>query len=197
MAVIKSLLVFCGSSMGNDPVYAKSAYETGVYLAQQGIRIVYGGAKVGLMGALADGALSQDGKVVGVLPEFLKNKELAHSRLTELICVHNMHERKLKMYELSDAAIAMPGGFGTLEEFFELLTWSQLGLHQKPMGLLNSNSYFQPILDMCRTMESEGFLSEAHHRMLQHHPDIATLLHLLQTYEAPPVPKWMDSGELG
>lgn len=196
MTNINSLLVFCGSSLGRQESYAKAAFQAGAYLAGQGIHLIYGGAKVGLMGHVADGALSAGGRVTGVLPNFLKNKELAHSRLTDLICVDNMHERKLKMYELSDAAIALPGGFGTLEEFFELLTWSQLGLHQKPMGLLNVNSFFQPLLDMCRTMEGEGFISQKHHQMVLHHPDVARLLQQLKAYEAPPAPKWLDQKEV-
>lgn len=192
MGTIKRLLVFCGSSLGKQACYKDAAYQTGAYLAQQGIEVVYGGAKVGLMGSVADGALSAGGRVTGVLPHFLKNKELAHSRLTELICVDNMHERKLKMYELSDAAIALPGGFGTLEEFFELLTWSQLGLHTKPMGLLNVNSFFRPVLEMVRTMAAEGFVTEAHCGMLLQHPEIGPLLSLLENFEAPPSPKWLD-----
>ena len=196
MNSIKSLLVFCGASLGRQECYTKAAFATGAFLAQQGIRLVYGGAKVGLMGAVADGALRMGGKVTGVIPRFLQNKELAHEGLTDLICVDSMHERKLQMYTLSDAAIALPGGFGTLEEFFELLTWSQLGLHQKPMGLLNINSFFQPLLDMCRTMEGEGFLTNAHHQMVLHHPEIDKLLDLLLHYETPPAPKWLSSSEV-
>lgn len=196
MKTIKSLLVFCGSSLGSQECYAQAAFNTGAFLAQRGIHLIYGGAKVGLMGAVADGALNNGGRVTGVLPHFLKNKELAHDQLSELICVDNMHARKLKMYELSDAAIALPGGFGTLEEFFELLTWNQLGLQQKPMGLLNINSFFQPLLEMARTMEGEGFITEKYRQMVLHHPDIAELLKLLEGYVAPPAPKWLDRDEV-
>ena len=134
---MKSVTVFCGSSMGTDPIYKSQAFLLGKTLAQQNIKLIYGGAKVGLMGAVADGALSENGKVIGVLPHFLGTKEIAHESLTELIRVESMHERKTKMSELSEGVIALPGGFGTLEELFEMLTWGQLGLHQKPIGILN------------------------------------------------------------
>src|SRR5687768_1380717 len=136
---MKSVAIFCGSSSGSDSIYYSQAAMLGKILAHRKIQIVYGGAKVGLMGAVADGALKEGGKVIGVLPNFLKSKEIAHTGLTDLILVESMHERKLKMHELSDGIIALPGGFGTLEELFEMLTWSQLGLHKKPIGLLNIN----------------------------------------------------------
>jgi uncharacterized protein (TIGR00730 family) len=138
---MKSISVFCGSSMGVDPVYISEAILLGKTLAERSIQLVYGGARIGLMGAVADSVLNNHGKVIGVLPYFLKSKEIAHDGLTELILVESMHERKMKMHDLCDGIIALPGGFGTLEELFEILTWGQLGLHKKPVGVLNVNGF--------------------------------------------------------
>jgi uncharacterized protein (TIGR00730 family) len=134
---MKSVTVFCGSSSGSNSVYATQAMLLGTALAHRKIRLIYGGAKIGLMGIIADAVLKEGGEVVGILPQFLSSKEIAHRGLTQLIMVDSMHERKTKMHELSDGVIALPGGFGTLEELFEMLTWAQLGLHQNPIGLLN------------------------------------------------------------
>ncbi len=149
---MKRIVVFCGSSGGHDPVFAAQAFRVGQYLAEHGIELVYGGAKVGLMGAVADGTLQAGGRVTGVLPRFLRTKEVAHEHLSELMLVDTMHERKLKMHELSDGVIAMPGGYGTLEELFEMLTWGQLGLHAKPVGLLNTDGFYDHLLAMADTM---------------------------------------------
>src|SRR5690606_15661454 len=138
---MNNIVVFCGSSIGTDRVYEEQAFLLGKTLAEASLGLVYGGAKVGLMGAVADGALGHGGKVVGVLPRFLQTREIAHDGLTELFIVETMHERKTKMNELCDGIIALPGGFGTMEEFFEMLTWGQLGLHQKPVGLLNTDGF--------------------------------------------------------
>ncbi|HET8809811.1 MAG TPA: TIGR00730 family Rossman fold protein, partial [Flavobacteriaceae bacterium] len=143
-----SIAVFCGSSVGNDPKISEDAYELGKIMAQRKITLIYGGSKLGLMGQVAKGVLENGGKAIGVIPGFLKTKEVAHEGLTELIVTKNMHDRKLKMQELSDGMIALPGGFGTMEEFFEILTWAQLGLHQKPIGLLNSASFYDDLLRM-------------------------------------------------
>src|SRR5215203_5745857 len=142
---MKRVSVFCGSSLGTDEVFQKHAHFVGETLAIQKIGLVYGGANVGLMGAVADGALSKGGEVIGVLPNFLRAKEIAHKNLTQLILVETMHERKTMMNELSDGVIALPGGFGTLEEFFEMLTWAQLGLHKKPIALLNIGGFFDSL----------------------------------------------------
>ena len=139
---MKSIVVFCGSSEGNNPKYVQQGYSLGKSLAQQKITLVYGGAKIGVMGSIAKGALEANGKVIGVIPEFLKIREVFHTDLTELIVTKNMHERKLKMHELSDGIVMLPGGYGTLEKFFEMLTWSQLGLHQYPIGILNTNGFY-------------------------------------------------------
>jgi len=141
---MKNLTVFCGSSLGTDEIYERQAFKLGRTLAERSIGLVYGGADVGLMGAVANGCLSKGGRVTGVLPRFIKDKGIAHKNLTEMILVETMHERKTKMDELSDGVIALPGGFGTLEEFFEVLTWGQLGLHKKPVGILNINGFYDP-----------------------------------------------------
>src|SRR5918993_1835297 len=155
---MKSVAIFCGSSSGTDPLYKVQATALGITLAHQRIEIIYGGAKVGLMGAVADAALSAGGKVTGVIPRFLRSKEIAHTDLTELIMVESMHERKTKMHELCDGIIALPGGFGTLEELFEILTWAQLGLHKKPIGLLDVQGYFDPLLSFLDHAMDQGFV---------------------------------------
>ena len=189
---MKSISVFCGSSMGIDPVYISQAILLGKTLAKQNIQLVYGGARVGLMGAVADGVLNNHGKVIGVLPYFLKSKEIAHKGLTELILVESMHERKMKMHELCDGIIALPGGFGTLEELFEMLTWGQLGLHKKPVGLLNVNGFYDNLNLLLQTMVHQGFLKEINFKMLLLSNDIDNLLHQMNTYVAPEVGKWIS-----
>ena len=189
---MKRITVFCGSSFGTDAVYEQQATLLGKTLAQQNIDLVYGGANVGLMGAVANGALSNGGKVFGVLPHFLQTKEIAHTHLTELILVETMHERKMKMDELSDGVIALPGGFGTLEEFFEMLTWAQLGLHKKPIALLNVNGFYDELISLLQTMVNKGFLKEVNQKMLLISDDITDLLEQMKNYKAPTVGKWID-----
>jgi uncharacterized protein (TIGR00730 family) len=152
------IAVFCGASVGRDPVYAEAAMRTGRAIAERGLGVVYGGGHVGLMGIVADAAMKAGGEVIGVIPRFMEKAEEAHRGVTELILVDSMHERKMRMHELSDAVIALPGGFGTLDELFELLTWRQLKLHQQPLGLLNVNGFFDPLLAQQDRMEREGFL---------------------------------------
>jgi uncharacterized protein (TIGR00730 family) len=188
---MKRVTVFCGSSAGTDDIYAQQATLLGQTLAQKNIELVYGGANVGLMGAVANGALSAGGKVIGVLPQFLKTKEIAHEQLTELILVETMHERKAKMNELSDGVIALPGGFGTMEELFEMLTWSQLGLHKKPIGLLNTNGFYDAMNVLTQTMVSKGFLKESYQQMLLTSDKIDDLLAQMESYVAPVVGKWI------
>lgn len=192
---LQSVAVFCGSSSGDNPVFHTTAHRLGETLARRGKTIVYGGARVGLMGALADGALSQGGKVIGVLPTFLRPRELAHQQLTELILVDSMHERKTMMNDLCQAVIALPGGFGTLEELFETITWSQLGLHEKPIGLLNVNAYYTPLLTLIDNMVSSRFLKEVHRDMLLVSTDIEDLLDQMAHYTAPRVKKWIDKNQ--
>ncbi|KAA5535770.1 LOG family protein [Paenimyroides baculatum] len=188
---MKSLTVFCGSSFGNIKQYEDQAYELGKKLAERNIDLVYGGANVGLMGAVANGALESNGKVIGVLPNFLRGKEIAHNSLSELIIVETMHERKTKMNELSDGVITLPGGYGTLEEFFEMLTWAQLGLHKKPIAVLNINGFYNELLSLIEKMVSNGFLKQVNQQMLLVSDNIDELLNMMADYEAPVVEKWV------
>jgi uncharacterized protein (TIGR00730 family) len=153
-----NIAVFCGANTGTDPAILQAARTMGRAIAERGMGVVYGGGHVGLMGAVADAALEAGGKVIGVIPGFMVEKELAHQALTELIIVRDMHERKMRMHELSQAVVALPGGFGTMDEVFELLTWRQLGLHAKPIGVLNVNDFYSPLLEQVARMERDGFL---------------------------------------
>ena len=179
---MKSIVVFCGSSDGYNECYREAAYDLGALLAGRNIRIIYGGAKEGLMGALADGALENGGEIIGVIPGFLKTKEVAHENLTRLITVNTMHERKLKMHELSDGIITLPGGWGTMEELFEMLTWGQLGLHNKPVGLLNINGYYDALKALTDNMVTEGFLNEFVNATLLINGSIEDLLIQMEAY---------------
>ncbi len=193
---MKRVTVFCGSSFGTDEVFEKQAYLLGQTLAKLKIGLIYGGAKVGLMGAVANGALSNGGEVIGVLPGFLKGKEIAHENLTELVLVETMHERKTKMNELSDGVIALPGGFGTLEEFFEMLTWAQLGLHKKPVAILNVDGFFDSLIIFIQTMVDKGFLKEVNQNMLLISDNLDDLLEQMKNYKAPTVGKWINKEQL-
>lgn len=188
---MKRITVFCGSSDGNNEVYKAHALRLGQTLARQTIGLVYGGAKVGLMGAVADGCLKEGGTVIGVLPTFLSAKEIAHEGLTELILVESMHERKTKMNALCDGVMALPGGFGTMEELFEMLTWAQLGLHGKPIGLLNVDGFYDPLIAMIQAMVDRGFLKEINQHMLLVSDDMDKLLDQMKNYQAPAVGKWI------
>ncbi|MGO4293715.1 TIGR00730 family Rossman fold protein [Chitinophaga sp. RAB17] len=192
---MKRIVVFCGSSAGKDPVYMEQAKLLGAALAERQLTLVYGGAKVGLMGAVADGALNAGGQAIGVLPHFLQQKELAHEGLTELILVDTMHERKTKMNELCDGVIALPGGFGTMEELFEMLTWGQLGLHKKPIGLLNINGFYDALIELSKTMTSNGFLKAENRDMLLCSNDINDLLQQMEQYEPPANSKWISPAQ--
>ena len=154
---MKTVCVYSGSNMGENPEYKKKAAELGAYIAGKGLRLVYGGSRTGLMGVIADPVLENGGEVTGVMPKGLFQGEVVHQRLTELVEVGGMHERKAKMMELSDGFIAMPGGFGTFEELFEVLCWAQIGIHQKPIGLYNISGYFEPLLEMLKHSVQEGF----------------------------------------
>lgn len=190
---MKRITVFCGSSDGNNEVYKTHALRLGQTLARQTIGLVYGGAKVGLMGAVADGCLKEGGTVIGVLPTFLSAKEIAHEGLTELILVESMHERKTKMNELCDGVMALPGGFGTMEELFEMLTWAQLGLHGKPIGLLNVDGFYDHLVAMIQVMVDRGFLKGINQQMLLVSDDIDELLDQMKNYQAPTVGKWIST----
>ncbi|MCK5135528.1 MAG: TIGR00730 family Rossman fold protein [Bacteroidales bacterium] len=188
---MKSIAVFCGSSSGSNEIYREKAIDLGKTLANNDIRLVYGGARVGLMGAIADAVLEAGGDVIGVIPGFLQTSEVAHENLSELIRVETMHERKARVYELSDGAIALPGGFGTMDELFEMLTWGQLGIHEKPVGLLNINGFFDDLSRVIINMVNEGFLKELNSEMVIISEEIEELLDRMKKYQAPAVSKWI------
>ena len=193
---MKRITVFCGSNMGSENSFHDQATLVGKTLAKQHIEVVYGGAKVGLMGALADGALSEGGTVIGVLPSFLSSKEIVHEGLSELIMVESMHERKTKMNDLCDGVIALPGGFGTLEELFEMVTWAQLGLHKKPIAILNTNGFYDALIVLIQTMVDNGFLKPENQKMIIISDKIEDLLQQMREYKAPLVNKWITKEEL-
>ncbi|MEH6498160.1 MAG: TIGR00730 family Rossman fold protein [Pseudoalteromonas distincta] len=186
------LCVFCGSSAGNQPYYLEAAQQLGTTLAEAGITLVYGGAQVGLMGAVADAALAAGGQVIGVIPQHLVERELAHTGLTELRQVSSMHERKAMMADLSDGFIALPGGVGTFEELFEVWTWAQLGHHQKPCALFNAGGYYDKLIDFLDHAMNEGFMKQAYREMLIVAPDVESLMAKVKAYEPPKVAKWME-----
>ena len=190
------LCVFCGSSPGQQPEYVQAATRLGKQLAEASIGLVYGGASVGLMGAVAEGARAHGGEVIGVIPRSLADKELAHTALTELHIVDSMHQRKAMMAELSDGFIALPGGIGTLEELFEIWTWAQLGHHGKPCALLNINGYYDRLIEFLDHMTEQGFVKPIHRSMLIVEQDIGLLLMALQDYTPPPVTKWIGRNHL-
>lgn len=193
---MRSVCVFCGSRYGKDAAYEAAARELGRTLAARGITLVYGGARVGLMGIVADAALEAGGEVVGVIPEALVEREISHAGITRLHKVGSMHERKALMSELSEGFIALPGGTGTLEEFFEVQTWAQLGEHAKPCGLLNAGGYFDPLIALFDHMVAEGFLSEKHRAMILVETQPGALLESFARYEPPAVPKWIGRSEI-
>ena len=185
MPILRSICVFCGANRGANPRYAAAAAVTGERLASLGIQLVYGGSRGGLMGSLADAALAAGGRVVGVIPRGLVDRELAHPDLSELLIVDTLHERKAKMAELADAFIALPGGLGTLEELAEVLSWAQLDLHTKPIGLLDVGGYFAALEAFLDHAVAEGFVAERHRRLLLRDDDIDRLLETFATWQPP------------
>jgi hypothetical protein len=185
MMNIKRIAVFCGASSGTNPQYTEVADYLGRLLSQQNIELVYGGGKVGLMGVIADAVMQSGGKVIGVIPDFLYDMEVGHDGITELIKVKSMHERKWKMHELSDAIITLPGGFGTMEEVFEMLTWAQLNLHSKPIGILNTNLFYSGLLQQADHMMAEGFLKPSYRKMLIDSSSADELLKLVLESQIP------------
>ncbi|WP_339747558.1 TIGR00730 family Rossman fold protein [uncultured Maricaulis sp.] len=183
---MKSICIYCGSNPGRDPAFVTAARAVGKRLAESGLDIVYGGGQVGLMGEIADAALEAGGRVIGVIPEFLALKEIAHLELTELYVVQSMHARKAKMAHLSDAFIALPGGIGTMEEMFEIWTWGQLGQHRKPVGLLNVHGYYDDLVAFLDKMADQNFLAADHRDSLMVAKRIDELLTAFRAYEAPP-----------
>lgn len=192
MQTIQAIVVFCGSAPGRNGRYVELARKVGAQLASAGITVVYGASRLGIMGAVAAGALEQGGKVIGVIPHFLRTREIVHNGLHQLILTETMHQRKVKMYEQTDATLVLPGGFGTLDEMFETLTWAQLGLHQKPIGILNFEGYFSPLIEMADRMVVEGFLAQKHRDILQVDTHLAPLLERMLRYEAPELPRWVN-----
>ena len=192
---VNRICVFCGASPGSRPEYQAAADRMGAVLADAGIGLVYGGGKVGLMGAIADAVLSRRGYVIGVIPRALVEKEIAHAGLTDLRIVNSMHERKAMMAELSDAFVALPGGFGTIEEIVEVLTWSQLGLHAKPCGLLNVRGYFDPLLKFFDHAVKEGFVKEEHARLVLADSDPVQLVKKLKAWRPLANPRWIGRSD--
>ena len=189
---MKSIAVFCGASMGNDNTIISEAYALGKTLAQENITLVYGAAKIGIMGTVANGALDNNGKVIGVIPHFLKTKEIVSEGLTELIVTNNMHDRKVKLYEKSDGFIIIPGGFGTMDEFFEISTWGQLGLHTKPIGILNTSGYYNGLISQFKTMVEKGFLKQENLDAVVVDATIDGLLEKMNNFVPLPAPKWLN-----
>ena len=192
---MKRLCVFCGSSVGTNPAYAEAATTMGTLLAKRGIGLVYGGGNVGLMGVIADAALAAGGEVIGVIPRALAEREVAHHGVTELRIVDSMHTRKAMMADLSDAFMAMPGGVGTFEEFFEAITWTQLGLHRKACGLLNVAGFYTPLAIFIDQAVTDGFIKPVHRAAIVVDDNPERLLDTLSTIEVPDAPKWINRNE--
>jgi len=192
---MKSICVFCGSSFGRRGTYAEAAHATGTAIAQAGLTLVYGGASVGLMGVVADAALAAGGKVVGVLPKVLEEKEIGHKGLTALHIVDSMHERKALMADLSDAFLALPGGAGTMEEIFEIWTWGQLGLHTKPCGFLNTHGFYDGLIGFFDHQTDEGFMKPVMREMVKVGATPESLIDKFADYVPPATPKWIRKDE--
>ncbi|MHB1056603.1 MAG: LOG family protein [Rhodanobacter sp.] len=191
-----AICVYCGSSSGRHPEYADQARAFGAEMARRGIALVYGGGKVGLMGTVADAVLAAGGKVVGVIPRQLVELEVAHPGLTELVVVETMHQRKTRMYELSDAFVALPGGFGTMDEMFEMLTWAQLGLHRYPCAFLDVRGYYRDLRTMMEHMVDERFVRPEQRDSIWFGDSMAGLFDWMQAYEGSHIPKWIDTSSV-
>ena len=189
---MKSICVYCGSNAGSKPIYAERAATLGERIAQEGLRLVYGGGNVGLMGVVANAVLQAGGQVTGVIPKQLADWEVAHRGLTELEIVGSMHERKSRMFELSDGFVTLPGGFGTMEEIFEMLTWRQLGIGNKPCAFLDVDGFYTPLIGMLDRMVDERFLHAEQRQGLGHGEDIGTMLEWMQNYQPAQASKWID-----
>ena len=189
---MRSICVYCGSNAGNKPAYTEGAIALGNRLAKDGLALVYGGGNVGLMGIVADAVLEAGGEVIGVIPEQLVEWEVAHKGVTRLEVVANMHERKARMFDLADGFVALPGGFGTLDEMFEMLTWRQLGIGDKPCAFLDVDGFYAPLIAMLDRMVEERFLHADQRRDLWHGDDIATMLAWMRDYRPADATKWMD-----
>lgn len=194
--IVKTICVYCGSADGLRKEYYDSAYQLGQIFAEKGISLVFGAGKTGLMGAVADGVLEGNGSVIGVVPEILNEPQLIHANLTKLEVLPDIHQRKARMSELADAFIALPGGFGTFDELFETLTWAQIGIHSKPIGLLNVNNYFDPLLNMVEHALKEKFIYAEHKILLLHDPDPGLLIEKITSFKQPEgLSKWITREE--
>jgi uncharacterized protein (TIGR00730 family) len=193
---LETVCVFCGSREGSRPAYAEAARRTGREIARRGLGLVYGGGRVGLMGAVADAALEEGGEVVGVITEALISKEIAHAGLTKLHVVGSMHERKMLMADLSDGFVTLPGGYGTLEEFFEVLSWAQLSIHEKPCGLLDVDGFWDPLSTLFDQAVTEGFVHPDHRSLVLTEGDSRVLLERMERYMPPETRKWLGPREL-
>jgi len=189
---MKSICVYCGSNAGSKPAYTERAIALGDHLAKEGIRLVYGGGNVGLMGTVANAVLAAGGEVIGVIPQQLADWEVAHRGLTELQIVGSMHERKKRMFDISDGFVALPGGFGTLDEMFEMLTWRQLGIGDKPCAFLDVEDFYAPLIGMIDRMVAERFLHPDQREDLWHGSDIDAMFKWMRAYEPAQASKWMD-----
>lgn len=193
---MKSICVFCGSNFNGDPVLRKAIEDLAIQFVEKDITLIFGGGRVGVMGLIADEVLKRGGKAIGVIPEFLMNKEVGHSGLTELIITENMHQRKQKMADLSDGVITLPGGYGTLEEFFEVLTWLQLGLHHKPIGLLNVGGFYDPLLLQMNKMVEQKFLKPINRDLVLSGVDAASLIAQMAAFDIQPDEVWFKDRNL-
>ncbi|MDJ1500084.1 TIGR00730 family Rossman fold protein [Xanthocytophaga agilis] len=193
---MQSICVFCASGIGKDPQYAQAAQQLGKLLAAENIRLIYGGSQRGLMGEVANAVLANGGKATGVLPDFLATKEIAHTNLTELIRVNTMHDRKSRMADLAEGFIAMPGGFGTMDELCEILTWAQLGLHRKPIAIWNINGYYDALITLFDRMAEEELLKPINRRMVLVDSDLPVLIEKMRTYQAPSLPPWLSESQI-
>ncbi len=193
---MKRICVYCGSNPGRNPLYRQAAAALGKTLADRGIGLVYGGASIGVMGAVADAVLDADGEAIGIIPRSLAVKEVAHENLSEQFVVESMHERKALMAEMSDGFVALPGGWGTIEEIFEILTWAQLGFHEKPCGLLNVAGYFDGLFSFLEHAIDEHFVKPQYRELLILESDENRLLERFGRYRAPKIHKWISPDEL-
>ena len=193
---MKSISVFCGANFNGDPVLLKAIEDLADVFVQKDISLVFGGGRVGIMGLIADAMLVRGGRAIGVIPQFLMDKEVGHTGLTELIITENMHQRKQKMADISDGIITMPGGFGTMEEFFEVLTWLQLGLHNNPIGLLNVGGFYDPLLLQMDRMVDQKFLKPINHELVLSHDNPGSLVALMENYNSIPDDVWFRDRNL-
>ena len=191
---MKSLLVYCGSNPGVNPIYKETAVKLGLEMVKRGMKLIYGGGSLGLMGTIADTVMENGGEVVGIIPTFLDKMEVGHPNLTEIHVVNSMHERKALMEEMCDSIITLPGGYGSMDELFGILSWSQLGLHKKPVGLLNVNGFYEPLVAQLDLMVREGFLKQPNREIIQVSDSIEKVFKLMEEFEPQEAFKWLERG---